>query len=149
MILSGKNGDSFELELVGYQFPLTQHGDDANWLIVRTSAVVGGQRWESVDPSLMTSEVKRLADWLNSIVEGRPADSVEYFTEPNMTFEVLDSSDHHLRLRVLLELESRAPWLKKADVGESSHGPTIECSKGKLAKWARDMKTQLLRFPPR
>src|SRR4051794_31710684 len=99
---------------------------------VKTYASVGGREWSSGDPSLQTWEVQRLADWLEGIADGNYEDNLEYFIEPNISFQLLESPGQKVRLKIVLDCESRAPWLKRSDVEENGHGPLIECTRDHL-----------------
>lgn len=101
MKLSGKNGDMFELTLIGYQFPHSSTNDwDANWFMVRTRAAIAGREWSSDDPAMLTWEVEQLANWLESLSSNHGVDAQLDFIEPNLSFQWVDRSTETTRLQV-------------------------------------------------
>ena len=100
MNLNGPNG-SFALEVLGYQFQ-REGGDfeDDNWLSVRISVSHPKGAWTSVDPSLQTTEVAELAEWLASIDTAPAMDRDLFFTEPNLSFRLTADEQGARQLRV-------------------------------------------------
>ncbi len=149
MELLGPNGDKFELILVRYQFPHSTDEFDANWLMVRTVCSIGGREWSSEDPALLTWEVEALANWLADIAQHHQASDSEDFLEPNISFKFLGRAADKIRLQILLELESRAPWREWVGPGKCPEGPIVECSRPELLQWVEDLRQQLKPFPRR
>ena len=82
MLLAGRNGDQFELNLLGYQFPKIEDDEwDSNWLKIRISATNERGSWTATDSSLVTREVMLLADWLQAIADRNEAGTELEFTE--------------------------------------------------------------------
>lgn len=114
MLLRGSDGQSFQLRVLGYQFPNeTTDYWDANWLYVAVSVEHPRGGWSAIDPSLLTFEVARLADWFDSLAQGGPVDAEEEFTEPNLAFR-LSQGGSGQALCVYFELESRPAWAGRA-----------------------------------
>ncbi|MBI2832157.1 MAG: hypothetical protein HYX79_07870 [Chloroflexi bacterium] len=88
MHISGSDGSLFEMKVVGYEFPEIQTEEyDSNWLRIRTHIVhLARGEWNSIDASLLTWEVEELADWFDAIAKGHRVESVQSFTEPNLSF---------------------------------------------------------------
>lgn len=116
---------SFELEVLGYQFPeTTSEPYDSEWLNIQISLHHSGGRWADwvkIDPSLETVELQWLIDWLREVASQSSVfknwrsarlESRMFFTEPNLSFEA--HSDTHgesaLTLRVYLAAESIPPF---------------------------------------
>ena len=104
MILKAADGVSFELHVVGYQFPddhVSQY--DSNWLNIRIDVThpLGG--WSRTDPALLRYEVQRLAHWLHALGSGEHGDAEQSFLEPNLAFELLKDAGETLRISFRLE----------------------------------------------
>jgi hypothetical protein len=148
--LGGSGGDSFELEIVGYQFPEIADDEwDSNWLLIRTRASTTGGAWTSVDPGLLTGEVAGLAAWLQGIAVGSEAEAELSFVEPNLEFELVERQEERARVRVWFEQESRPAWAPRARVGERDVCVDLAVSRGDLRRAAEDLQEELRRFPRR
>ena len=54
MKLQSKNGNSFSLEIVGYQFPeITDCDYDSNWLVIQIAVTNPDGTWTARDPSCL------------------------------------------------------------------------------------------------
>ncbi len=85
MKLAASNKSALTLKIIGYEFPeIEGHRYDSNWLIVEVTVTHPEGSWTASDPSLLTFEVTRLADWLENINDGKKVDDTIYFTEPNI-----------------------------------------------------------------
>jgi hypothetical protein len=101
---------AFELRVTGYQFPNNATAEyDSNWLIITGSVQHPRGDWRFSDPSLLTYEVARLADWLEAVAVGTEPQPWCGFIEPNLSFEVAGTSAGRV-LRVSFGCESRPPW---------------------------------------
>jgi len=144
--LNGGGGDRFALDLVGYQFPNSYDNEwDANWLQIAIQAAVGGRAWRRVDPSLLTTDVSYLADWLDAVAAGPAEHRVIDFTEPNLAFESLVRTGNEVTVRIRFEQESRPDW---APPDDDFHAD-LALSPEQLITAAADLRAQLRRFPPR
>ncbi len=135
----------FELRIARYQFPDDATSDyDSNWLLIDGAIQHPLGRWRFRDPSLLTYEVARLADWLEKVAAGaEPAPSCE-FIEPNMCFTVADQ-DAGRMLRVSFALEALPPW---AEFGEDLfvEFPLVDLD---LPSAVESLRGQLQQFPQR
>src|SRR5262245_17587543 len=105
----------FELRIAGYQFPDDATSDyDSNWLVVEGSVRHPRGGWLFRDPSLLTYEVARLADWLEAVAAGAESQPWCGFIEPNLSFEVAGEGATRV-LRVAFAVEALPPW---ANFGE-------------------------------
>jgi hypothetical protein len=154
MRLVGAGGDELELSIVGYQFP---EADDPrqrfSWHVVEGRAVAGHERWSFRWPALTCDESPRLAAWLRTVAAGADADAraprpgALTFTEPNLSFEVLDQGHGLVMLRVGLDLEFRAPG---APATGGAGRPTvlhIEVGPDELRGAARELEADIARHP--
>ena len=150
MILKSTGGSSLEMTLVGYQFPdLETKEYDSNWLLIKIDAVHSKGQWTSVDPSLLTYEVQRLADWLAAIARGQKVDDTEEFMEPNLSFRLANLDTGARTLRVYFELESRPPWAKSDTANENDFWLEFPLGDLDLEAAARQLRDELRRYPQR
>ena len=94
-------GSYFRLSLLGYQYPDAEGEPyDANWLLVRMDAAGPQGAWSVTDPCLLTSEVTRLADWLEQLGSGSATAPAISFLEPALLFRRVEREGHERFLRV-------------------------------------------------
>jgi hypothetical protein len=106
---------AFELRIVGYQFPDEATADyDSNWLVIEGVVTHPRGSWRFSDPSLLTYEVARLAEWLEEVASGTEAQPGCTFIEPNLTFEAVGAGAARA-LRVSFAIEARPAWAKRSD----------------------------------
>lgn len=147
MILNGPDG-SLTLDIVGYQFrqPRGETYDD-NWLSVRISVRHPRGNWTSVDPSLQTTEVAALAEWLAAIGTEAEVVAGPSFMEPNLAFRISGEAPGKTSLRVYFELESRPSW------APSKFGPVedlwidVSLEEQQLQVAAASLRAALEQFP--
>jgi hypothetical protein len=145
MKLSALNGHALELSVLGYQFPTgTTEWHDRNWLNVRTRVVHPRGHWLSTAPTLLTSEVAQLADWLDAVAKGDVTEGDLPFTEPNLRFEVTGDV-----VRVYFELESRPSWAKVDGAPANDLWVEFPLAEINLGAAAEDLRGQLERYPVR
>jgi hypothetical protein len=150
VLLVGTNGSRFELDVVGYQFPAIEDDEwDSNWLNITTHVQSERGSWSSTDPSLLTADIERLADWLDGVADGRAQDAEIDFMEPNLSFELRRASGNDVTVRVWFELESRPPWAPADAAGARDLWLDLDVSREDLRQAARDLRDQLDKFPPR
>jgi len=151
VILRGRDLSEFELQVAGYQFPGFS-GDmfDDNWLMVEGRVAPADERaWEFRDPSLLTWEVERLSNWLEALASDKAVDDGEDFIEPNLRFEVVESSEGTITLRVYFELESRPPWFFADAAGMNDLWIDLRVDNDDLRAAAEGLQRDLARFPAR
>lgn len=149
MKLAGTDGQSFELEVAGYQFPEESlHKYDSNWLLIRVNVEHPRGRWSAQDPSLLTSEVAELADWLEALASGASEENDMTFTEPNLSFRLVESAAGPA-LRVYFELEIRPSWAASRGAGMKDLWVELPLSELDLRDAAASLRSGLERFPHR
>jgi hypothetical protein len=147
MHLAGPDG-SFDLTLLGYQFPeLAAEPYDSNWLQVRAAVRHPRGSWTATDPCLLTYEAARLAEWLDAVAVGAAADAELSFLEPCLGFELREGSGGACVLRVYFQYEFRPPWA----VGLHDEAAVLDVSADAdaLRGAASALRAQLRAFPQR
>lgn len=112
MQLGSGDGNSVELEVLGYEFPQA-HGRmdrwDKNWLdiqgIVRVS---GGRSWGFTHPCLTTFEAEQLGSWLRDIRIGETT-SMLHFIEPLLEFQAESTPYGRVKIEIGLSHEASRP----------------------------------------
>jgi hypothetical protein len=145
MKLHGLNGQALELSIMGYQFPSgPTDWHDRNWLQVRIHVVHPRGSWRSTDPMLLTSEVLKLADWMDAVAKGEVTQDERPFTEPALRFEVGSHA-----LRIYFELESRPSWAKSDVTPSNDLWVEFPLAEVDLSGAAADLRRQLEQYPVR
>lgn len=133
------------MKVVGYQFPhLENERYDSDWLNVRIRVKLPEVSWVATDPSLLTWELERLIEWLESIADGERVNAEESFTEPNLRFELIEEEPK--RLRVYFELESRPGWAAYDAARMDDLWVEVEIDAEKLKESAASLREDLKRF---
>ena len=151
MNLRSRDLSEFELRIAGYQFPGFSGDEfDDNWLIVEGRVAPADERaWEFRDPALLTWEVERLSIWLEALASGQTVEDDEDFVEPNLRFEVAESAQDTITIRVYFELESRPAWFFADAAGMNDLWVDLRVDTDDLRAAAEDLRHDLARFPPR
>jgi hypothetical protein len=149
MLFRGSDGQSFELRILGYQFP--RQADefwDANWLTteIRVTHAEGG--WSATDPMLLTHEAIALAEWFEALAEGASPSGERTFTEPNIAFKLINGESGPT-LRVYFEVEARPSWAPTRRAGSEDLWVEFPLSEIDLASAAESLRQQLEQFPQR
>ena len=149
MRLEGSDGQSVTVGVTGYQFPdLSEAEDDSNWLVIRVDVVHPRGSWQASDPSLLTYELARLADWLDSVASGNWAKAEIGFTEPNLELQVIDAGGVR-KLRVQFDLELRPAWAPAQEAGAGDVWVEFDIRELDLHAAAVDLRKHLERYPQR
>lgn len=138
---------SFELLIVGYQFPeLAEAEYDSNWLNVKIVVRHPEGDWSALDPALLTYEVRELAEWLCAVGSGRRDTREMAFLEPCLLFKVRSGDERTDELEIELSYEFRPPWAKDIDQSAVILFPLNEVD---LSSAADSLEHQLTRYPQR
>lgn len=103
MLLKSVDGSTFELQILGYEFPHNEDDEyDSNWLIVRIVAKNAENTWETVEACMDTYGAQELYNWLDVIVNGSEThlQLKKGFLEHELNFELISSTSQHLSIRV-------------------------------------------------
>jgi len=148
MILKGIDNQTVELKILKYQFPEinTPKDWDANWLHIYLKVDSKLGNWETVDPSLTTFEFKSLVSWFKDLAENREVKYRELdFTEPNLVFQLKDSTPKSKTVRVVFNYESKP---RPAEKGKEYY---VDCvfTNEQLADVSLQLENELKLFPER
>jgi len=144
---------SFYLTILGYQYPdAAGEPFDANWLSIHVEAAGLDGAWTGTDPCLLTYEVVRLADWLESVANARIFSPAISFLEPVLLFRLVDS-ERGRTLRIHFGNLINPSWRQLDGTREPGANPDIwldfPLSDTDLAQAARDLRQQMKRYPDR
>ena len=146
MTLTGTNGRSFDLSVTGYQFPdVTDDDYDSNWLCVTIKLEGFGKAWTADSPSLMTWELRTLADWFKQILIGTESHNEIRFIEPNLIFQLIYEKAGIFLIRTTLSLESKPDWYDES----SFFTFDLDVDKNQIQNSINSLEYQLVRFPGR
>ena len=116
MKLLSPNGEELELTIQGYQYPdATEPKKRYSWHMITGGARTADETWSFRYPALTCDESTLLAQWLRRTADWlddpdpthRPARL--QFTEPNLAFDVAESTGSEAAVTVTLDLEFRSP----------------------------------------
>ena len=149
MKLAGRDGQSLELRILGYQFPhLETEEYDSNWLVVAGKVTHSRGSWQFTNPCLLTYEAERLASWMDRIADANlPCDTCG-FIEPNLEFRALLSIDRPV-LRVYFDLEARPSWASSVCAGTEDLWVEFPIEELDLKSATRQWRTELTTYPQR
>lgn len=147
MIFTGINKQTVEFEITNYQFPeITDCEYDSNWLLIFLKVKSDCGNWQTIDPSLLVSEVKNIIEWIDKLSENETLNS-DYlvFLEPNLEFELKSSTTEKKRIRIIFDLESRP---KSAD-DQKEYFVDCEFNNAELKQIASELKKEIELYPER
>ena len=146
MKLTAADGTSFSLFATDYQFPnSTEDEYDSNWIYVTVNVAGFDQPWTSNDPSLMTWELKSLANWLTSILPVANGENEIRFIEPNLRFQLVGRENDRLIIRTSLALESKPAWWEE----DGAFSFDMEIDEQQIKHAVESLRFQLEKFPRR
>lgn len=152
MLLESSDGQLFLLHIDRYEFPDEELGptkdnpaddfDRGRFLVVTVSCKISTGSWQATAPEMTTTELERLASWLESLQSGQPSGVGVYFTERDLEFTVDEARE---TLNVRLHRDFLPPWNKKGESLTMSF-PIGEIN---LNEVVASMRSQLVQFPDR
>lgn len=87
-----------EIKILGYQYEGIEEWYD-DWLTVQIIAQdQNGFQWEAISPSMMTSELKGLRDWLVSVRDKQMTWKFAAFMEPEIEISYIEKGQIELSL---------------------------------------------------
>ena len=147
MILGTHGDNQLLFKIAGYQFPNNRNNEfDANWLMITIDLTTPQGHWEKTDPSLLTWEVQSLIDWLEAVVIDKEEWNAINFTEPNLSFCILDKEPQQITLGLGLALEGRPPFLVSSAKSKATDIVEILCSRTELKEWITYLQNQLAEY---
>jgi hypothetical protein len=106
MKILSPEGSSFTLSIMGYQFPdLVSGNPSTNWLFAKIIINIPPQSFTIIDPCLETEDIDKMIEWFQQLREGDYHVVWCTFTEPIIVFEVFESSEHVMNLRIEIRKE--------------------------------------------
>lgn len=148
MQLAASNGNSLDLDIVGYAYPDSTNEDDANWLTIRIAATNRRGSWQAHDPSLQTWEAEVLAEWLEVLSEGHRLADPD-FLEANLIFNFVEHVGDHIRLRIWFNNEFKPPWVTQHLCVADDVSVDLSVPVADLEAAAESLRADLRRFPRR
>ena len=146
MIFKGVENQSVEFRISNYEFPKIKDCEyDSNWLLIYLNVKSKCGNWKTIDPSLLTSDVKRIMEWLNDLSNDETNETNLSFLEPNLEFELIKNQTDLKTVRIMFDLESRP---QSAD-DEKEYFVDCEMDNAELKKVAEELKKELEQFPER
>jgi hypothetical protein len=148
MTFNGIDNQIVELRITNYQYPGNNEGDwDSNWLNIYLNVISNNGNWQTVDASLTTWEVQVLINWFIKLSNDEKPEYLDLsFTEPNLSFELLDNLNKSLKkFRIKFNLES-GPKSAKDD-----NEYFVDCiaDSNELKRLAIELETELVKYPER
>jgi hypothetical protein len=145
MKLNSSNGNSFQLKIVGYEFPdIKDDYYDSNWLMIQIDVTSNENTWRATFPALITFEVEELADWLSSIDSIKDDPGSRGFIEPCLDFQFSTRPDELQFLNVFC-MNEMSPNGQPGNTSEIEF-PVSEIN---LSQAAKDLRLELQKFPQR
>jgi hypothetical protein len=153
MLLKTSDGRSFALHVDRYEHPDEELGptednpadefETERFLIVTVTFCNAEGSWSATAPEMTTTELARLADWLDSVAAGKPSREGVYFTERDLEFGVASAER---RLFVHASWDFRPPWSGDPHATTTIAFPLDEID---LAAAIASLRDQLTAFPGR
>jgi hypothetical protein len=148
--LKARNGSSFHLELVGYEYPqIYLDRWDSNWLRIYMAVTLPEGSWSITFPFLLTFEVEHLADWFDAVAVHTQSENEIGFTEPNLSFDVIETTQGALSLRIHFAIECLPPWVDRTKHGTEDVFADFSLSEIDLRAAAEALRSQLKLYPQR
>jgi len=147
MIFIGINNQIVELRITNYEFPeITDCEFDSNWLLIYLKVKSDFGNWQTINPSLLNSDVQHIINWFEKIANSeKVASNYLDFLEPNLVFELKKLNSDNKLIRIIFDLESR-PQNANDDI---EYFVDVEFTNAELRKVATDLKKELKPFPIR
>ncbi len=117
----------FRISIVDYQFPEIKTDYDGNWLVVKYECYYKGKKFIVEDPSLFTTDLKRISNWFQSISKNIIPETVTIgFLEPNLEFILYSSKMGIIEFGIKLDLEAKPPFVFDEDLLDYNEGEYYE-----------------------
>lgn len=148
MTFFGVDNQTVDLRITNYQYPGINDGDwDGNWLNIYLNVKSKVGHWQTVDPSLTTWEVQSLIDWFDTLSKNLNPEYVDMgFTEPNLSFELLNKFDSYKKtFRIKFNLESRP----QSATDDKEYFVDVIADNLELKRLSTELKNELNKYPER
>jgi hypothetical protein len=145
MKINSSNGNSFQLKIIGYEFPdIKDDYYDSSWLMIQIDVVSSQDTWSAIFSSLNTFEVEELVNWLSSIDSIKNDPGSRGFIEPCLDFQFSINADGQQFLNVFC-MNEMSP---NAEQGNTSK-IEFTVSEINLTQAAKELRLELQKFPQR
>ena len=144
LYLENLQEESLLLWIDGYEFPHIENEPyDSNWLNIGIEVQLKQGNWTKIFPCALTTELEQLVQWFIDI--GAEKNKTDYFgfIEPNLSFEVSDSTPSVLT--IIFSAELRPKW---ADSNERFQ-LKILLDRATLLQVITSLEAQLEHYPSR
>ena len=148
MTFNGIDNQIVEIKITNYQYPGNNEGDwDSNWLNIYLNVISNIGNRQTVDASLTTWEVQVLINWFYMLSNDEKPEYLDLsFTEPNLSFELLDNLNKaQKKFRIKFNLESRP----KSATDDKEYFVDCLADSNELKRLAIELETELIKYPER
>ena len=153
MMLTGPDGNSFQLSLEGYQYPNRasrgEQDEAANRLLVSVEASIHDQAWQKTSPCLLTWEIDQLIEWVEKLPRTDVAHNRLLFSHPGLTFQYAGRVGEHVTLEVYFDYAMVAPGTYFSNWEEPLLWATLRVTTEEAALWLAQLRSERAKFPPR
>lgn len=140
---------SFELRIAGYEFPhIANEPYDSNWLVIDLKVKSPQGSWSVSDPSLLTYEVSKLADWLENIAAHNFEEVECCFMEPVLEFRT-NINNQVSNLEIRLFHEALPNWITDRRERQKGISLFFTLTDLDLNSAVAELRRQLQRYPQR
>ncbi len=142
----GINNQSVEIRITNYQFPnIKDYKYDANWLLIYLNVKSNVGNWNTIDPALLTFEVKDIINWFQGLLSNQIENKELFFIEPCLEFELIKNTENLKTIRIKFDLE----FLPQNADDEKEYYVDCEMNNYELKKVIEDLKRELEKYPER
>jgi len=147
MIFYGIDNQTVDFRITNYEFPKISNDEyDDNWLLIYLEVESKFGNWQTIDPSLLTWEVKELIDWFNILLQGKQPKHIDLnFMEPDLSFELLENVNEFAKYRINFDLESKLQSAK----GYEEYYVDCLADKQELKRIVEELEKELAKYPQR
>lgn len=148
MTFNGIDNQIVEIKITNYQYPGNNEGDwDSNWLNIYLNVISNVGNWQTVDALLTIWEVQLLINWFYTLSNDEKPEYLDLsFTEPNLSFELLDNLNKaQKKFRIKFNLESRP----KSATDDKEYFVDCLADSNELKRLAIELETELIKYPER
>jgi len=147
MIFKGIDNQTVEFKITNYEFPENTTCEyDSNWLLIYLNINSKCGKWKTIDPALLTEEVKEIIKWFEKLSNNiKPESKNLTFIEPNIEFELTEFNENLKVVKIIFDLESRP---KNAD-DKKEYYVECELNNMELKTISRNLEKELISFPTR
>ena len=149
MKITGSDGSSLTLTILGYQFPVLEDAPyDSNFLKIQVDVVAPQGSWTAIDHCLLTYEVTQIAAWFDEIAAGNKVCAHLGFIEPMLDLHLIKDAGKD-QLRVYFEGFMRPSWAGSRSIGQMDLWVEFDLQEIDLRALAQELRFELQHYPQR